>query len=309
MIGAYSSKADWSSEDYWWPYFATPDRHVNYDPAKHPERWNRFKEFTYRQIEELMTGYGTVDILWLDGGWVRPLGNIPKRFEWWAKKGSWNQDIDIERIAVMARTHQPGLIIVDRTVAGRFENYVTPEGSVPDDPIPVPWETCLTMGIGQWAFKPNQQFLPARILVHLLVDNVSKGGNLLLNIGPGPDGDWPDTAYARLKEIGDWMRVNSEAIHGTRSMTPYRDGRVRFTRQKNSATVYAVYLGDEHEGAPPARVVLNSFRPDRGASITMLGVEGELRWQGHEGGCTIEIPESVRNNPPCVHAWVIRISR
>ena len=72
MIGAYFSKPDWHSPDYWWPYFPPKDRNVNYDPAKYPERWNAFKNYTYNQIQELMTGYGNMDILWLDGGWVRP---------------------------------------------------------------------------------------------------------------------------------------------------------------------------------------------------------------------------------------------
>ena len=86
MIGAYFSKPDWNCEHYWWPYYATPDRHVNYDPAKHPDKWQKFKDFTYFQIEELMSEYGQVDILWLDGAWVRPKKNMPKGFEDWAQK-------------------------------------------------------------------------------------------------------------------------------------------------------------------------------------------------------------------------------
>jgi len=308
MIGAYFSKADWNCEDYWWPYFATPDRHVNYNPAKYPERWNRFKEFTFRQIEELMTEYGAVDILWLDGGWVRPLNNIPTRFENWAKKNNWDQDIDIERIAGMARSHQPGLIIVDRTVAGRFENYVTPEGSVPAEPILVPWETCMTMSTGQWSFAPNQDFLPARRLIHTLVDNVSKGGNLLLNIGPSPEGEWSDTAYKRLEEIGSWMSVNDEAIYETEFIAPFQDGKVRLTKKKKSDAVYAVYLADENELRPPATIRLHTIQPKAGAVVTMLGVKEALKWEANGTGCTIEIPASVRDTPPCSYAWTVRIS-
>ena len=68
MIGAYFSKADWHNNNYWWENYATPDRNVNYDIKKYPERWHKFVEFTQNQIDELMTGYGRVDILWLDGG-------------------------------------------------------------------------------------------------------------------------------------------------------------------------------------------------------------------------------------------------
>lgn len=103
--GIYFSKPDWSTEYYWWPYYATPDRHVNYDPAKHSNRWQNFKDYTYNQIEELMTNYGDVDLLWLDGAWVRPIGNMPEKYKDWALKKNWNQDIDMARITKMARSH------------------------------------------------------------------------------------------------------------------------------------------------------------------------------------------------------------
>jgi hypothetical protein len=70
-FGTYYSKPDWHHGDYRWRYFPTPDRHVNDDPQRYPERWQRFKDFTHNQIEEIVTRYAP-DILWLDGGWVRP---------------------------------------------------------------------------------------------------------------------------------------------------------------------------------------------------------------------------------------------
>jgi alpha-L-fucosidase len=106
--GAYFSKPDWHSPDYWWRYFPAKDRSVNYLPTKHPERWQAFKDHTYAQIEELMTGYGPVDILWLDGGWVRPFNSIDTSVSW-QKAITIEQDIEMPRIAAMARTHQPGL--------------------------------------------------------------------------------------------------------------------------------------------------------------------------------------------------------
>jgi alpha-L-fucosidase len=71
LTGAYFSKPDWHSPDYWAPEWATPDRNNNYDTRKHPDRWQRFKDFTYNQINELTSSYGPIDILWLDGGWVK----------------------------------------------------------------------------------------------------------------------------------------------------------------------------------------------------------------------------------------------
>jgi alpha-L-fucosidase len=308
-IGAYFSKADWDCDYYWWPYFATPDRHVNYDPGKYPERWEKFKEFTYRQIEELMTEYGRVDVLWLDGGWVRPYDNIPKKFERWAKKEGRNQDINMDEIADMARTHQPGLIIVDRTVGGKYENIITPEGRIPGEEIRVPWETCMTMAKSGWSHRLNQEFIPVHNLIHILVNIVSKGGNLLLNIGPDSQGDWPEGAYDRLQGISDWMKINSEAIYATRSIKPYKEGKVCLTRKKGSDTIYATYLADEDEESPPAKIWLSTLRPSDKAKITMLGVEGELKWEKVGKGFVVDIPERIQNSPPCRHAWTIKISQ
>jgi len=84
MIGAYFSKPDWHSENFWWPKYATPDRNVNYNIQKYPWRWNAFTQYTYNQISELMHGYGTMDLLWLDGGWVRPRETVTEEVRNWA---------------------------------------------------------------------------------------------------------------------------------------------------------------------------------------------------------------------------------
>jgi len=307
MVGAYLSKPDWSSPDYWWPYFPTPDRHVNYDPAKYPERWQNFKDFTFDQIEELMTGYGTVDILWLDGAWVRPIENMPKEFESWGKKKNCDQDVDMRRIATMAREHQPGLIVVDRWVNGPYENYLTPEQKVPEHALNVPWESCITMATS-WSYVKTDHYKPVRQLVHLLADVVAKGGNLLLNIGPSPEGEWAPDAYDRLKGIGEWMKVNSEAIYGTRPIAPYKDGKVCLTQKQTDGVVYAIYLADEGEAQPPQTIEVNNLRAGRDARLVMLGEEDELNWRNDGNKLVIELPDRVRKNPPCKYAWTIRIS-
>ncbi|RYE29025.1 MAG: alpha-L-fucosidase, partial [Sphingobacteriaceae bacterium] len=215
MVGAYFSKPDWHSPYYWWPYFPPKDRNVNYDPAKHPEKWNQFKDFTYNQIQELMTGYGKVDILWLDGGWVRPLNTVDTTVDW--QRGiKFNQDIDMAKIAAMGRKNQPGLIVVDRTVSGPYENYTTPEQEVPEKPLDHPWESCITMG-NSWSYVPGDHYKSTQNIVQLLVKIVSRGGNLLMNIGPGPDGDWDPVAYQRLKGIGDWIKINGEGIYNSKA--------------------------------------------------------------------------------------------
>jgi len=304
-IGAYVSKPDWHSPDYWAPEWATPDRHVNYDTKKYPERWQRFADFTYKQIEELTTGFGQVDILWLDGGWVRPYPQLDKNLKSFLKM-PFNQDINMPRIAAMARKNQPGLIIVDRTVTGRYENYRTPEQEVPEKPLDYVWETCMTMG-NSWSYVPNDKYKSTNRLIHLLVDIVSRGGNFLLNIGPNAEGELPSDSLQRLREIGDWMRVNAEAIYETRPVAPYKEAKICLTAKKDG-TVYAIYLADEDEKNPPSKILLYSHAPEKTGRIQMLGVEGSLHWEKVGKGVLIHIPAPAAENPPCRHAWTFKIT-
>ncbi len=289
-IGAYFSKPDWHSDNYWWPYFPPFDRNVNYDVKKYPDRWNAFKQYTYDQIQELMTDYGPIDILWLDGGWVNP-----------SNKG---QDVDMPRIAAMARSHQPGLIVVDRAVHGKYEDYRTPEQEVPETPPDYVWETCMTMATS-WSYVPDDTYKPTDRLIHLLVDIVAKGGNFLLNIGPSPEGELPPVSLQRLKAIGEWMSVNGNAIYGTRPIAPYREGNIRFTRLKNG-DVNAIVVGEDSAAVLPGEISVSAFRPKPGSTVTMLGISSPLRWEPKGNGFRIFIPEKVRSAPPCRYAWTFR---
>jgi alpha-L-fucosidase len=141
----------------------------------------------------------------------------------------------------------------------------------------------------------------------MLADVVSKGGNLLLNIGPGPDGRWHDAAYDRLRELGAWMRVNGEAIYGTRAMSPYAEGRIRITRGADNV-VYLIYLAGEGETRLPEWISMTELRPADGATVTLLGVTGTIPWQAAGSGFVAEVPASMRTAPPAEHAWVFRIS-
>ena len=288
-IGAYYSKADWHSPDYWNPAAPARDRNPNYDPLAQPEKWRKFVEFTHGQIEELMTGYGPIDILWLDAGQVRP----PQ------------QDLQMDHLAALARTHQPGLIVVDRTVGGRYENYRTPEQEVPDKPLPYVWESCLTMG-DQWSFKPGDKYKSTHRLIHLLVDIVGKGGNFLLNVGPQPDGELPPAALQRMSEIGDWMKVNSQAIYGTRPIAPYKDGQVVFTRK--GATVFAIYLTAKEGDPLPSSVSFSALPPVAKSKVQLLGSRKSLNWQTDATGkTTITLPPALVKSPPCQHAFVFKL--
>lgn len=308
--GAYFSKPDWHSDYYWWSNFATPDRNVNYSIKSYPGRWEKFVEFTHNQIMELMTDYGQVDILWLDGGWVRKYSDDevseyyrnmspdkPQRIQ--------NQDIRMDELVSRAREKQPGLIVVDRAVPGKNQNYLTPENRVPGKALPYPWESCIIAG-GGWSWSFNAKYMSGRQAVQLLVDIVAKGGNLLLNIAPGPNGEWHDEAYRLLDDIGAWMDVNSEAIYKTRAVEPYKDGKVCLTARGDSLT-YLLYMADEGEEMP-AIISTSSVSFADGATIEMPGVKGILNWEKRGDGIEISIPRSLRNDPPSDWVWVFRVS-
>lgn len=239
-IGAYFSKPDWHSKYFWTPgmeYSSRIWRGPTYDVYEYPYLWERFVQFTHRQIKELVCGYGPVDILWLDGGWVNPAIGL---------------DIRLSELAAQLRRYQPGLITVDRTVGGENENYITPEGTVPDKPMQVPWESCVTMG-SFFGYKYDDTYMSAEQVIRLLLDVVCKGGNLALNVAPRPDGQFPSAAGDTLRTVGRWMRRYGEAVYGSRIVAPYRTEHAAFVQK--GGVVYAFLLADE-AGCLPDTVAL-----------------------------------------------------
>lgn len=305
-VGAYFSKPDWHTDSYWWKKFPAFDRNVNYDIKKYPEQWKKYVDFTHGQINELMTDYGKIDILWLDGGWVRPKtatevnadmnevmdGVKPIRF-------AQSQDINMPLIVKNSRLKQPRLIVVDRAVPGEQQNYLTPEQHIPEKGLPYPWETCMTMG-NSWSYVPNDVYKPTNELLEKLVDIVSKGGNYLLNIGPGPDGTFDDTAYQRLQEIGKWMKVNGEAIYGSRMSDTYGEGNIRYTASKDGKTKY-VFFFDK----PGAKVSFSKLTVDKITKITALGSKSNLKWKQVDGAVEVALPAAVSNAGE--HVWVLKV--
>ncbi len=294
MIGAYYSKPDWHSQDYWWDKYATPDRYHNYDTERYPERWRCFKKFCYNQIEELMNGdYGKIDILWLDGGWVKPATDKVKQARGAAYTGS--EDIDMAGISAMARTHQPGLLVVDRTVSGKYENYRTPEQRIPAGQLDTPWETCLTLGKA-WGYRPgDHQFYksPAKV-INILAEVVAKGGSLLLALGPTGDGVFPTQAEDILIEIGKWMEKNGEAIYNTRITRHYQDGNTWFVQSKNGDTLYAMYCPEEN-GSLPSTIMWEGNEPV--GSMVLMNNKREVNYIIRNGKVTVKLPSGLRNEP------------
>lgn len=290
MIGAYFSKPDWHSQDFWWDKYATPNRNVNYDIRKFPDRWNNFKSFTYNQIGELMHDYGKIDILWLDGGWVRPRETVNEEvLSWGAPIPDWDQHVDIPRIASMAREAQPGLLIVDRTVHGPYENYQTPERSIPADQLPYPWESCITLG-NAWGFVANEHYKTSAKVIHDLVEIVAKGGSLLLGVGPKPDGTLDPEAVGLMKQIGGWLENNGKALYHTRITPFYRDQEVFFTAGKKG-TMYAISRLDENS-AVPSTVKWKGNLPKKGSQMILLSANQKVNWKIEKEEVIVSIPKS-----------------
>ncbi len=305
--GAYFSKPDWHCDSYWWKKFPASDRNCNYSIAKYPEQWEKYVQYTHNQIDELMSDYGKLDILWLDGGWVRTktqaetMAELTEVYEGsrWARNPQ-SQDIRMGEIVQKARAKQPGLIVVDRAVPGQYQNYLTPEQHIPDEGLPYPWETCMTMA-GSWSYVPGDRYKPTDELIEKLVDIVSKGGNFLLNIGPGPDGEFDPVAYDRLREIGEWMKVNGEAVYGTRMSETFSEGDdIRFARSRDGRRF--IYLFEP----PGEKVILAKMPFDKGAKLRMLGSNAGISWTQAGDSVEITIPSTAAATGKYV--WVLEYS-
>lgn len=283
MIGAYFSKPDWHSEYYWWPRYATPRRSENYNIEKNPWRWKQFKTFTYNQLSELMHNYGPLDILWLDGGWV----NVPGR----------KSRLDMPRIAEMARRAQPGILIVDRMIQGKYENYQTPEQQIPDTLLPHPWETCMTLS-DNWGYVPEAKYKSPELIVSRLIEIVAKGGCLALGVGPTPEGFLPEEAVECLHTIGEWLNRNGKAIYSTRPASPYQNNGIWFTRSKDRKTYYALYA-KPGEQKFPAYIEWENHVPRSGSKIICLQNGKKVKWEKRGQRVRIRLPKDL-NTP--IHA-------
>jgi len=181
-------------------YYSQPDWH---HPDYRTENHSRYIEYLYGQIRELLTNYDRIDGLWFDGG----------RGDEWAKR--W----DAEKLFRMIRTLQPHIIINDR--CGLPGDFHTPEQQVGQYCTDRAWESCITMGGVQWAWKSNSDVKSLAECIHMLIRCVANGGNLALNTGPMPDGRIEPRQAKRFREMGNWLKQHGQSVYGTKP-GPYR---------------------------------------------------------------------------------------
>lgn len=272
-VGLYFTLIDWHHPDY--PHYG--DR---YHPMRnHPEcsnenrDFNRYLEYMFNQAREICSNYGKLDLLWFDFSYDHMRGE------------TWKATEFIE----MVRSLQPNVIIDNRLeVSGEgfgslhdcrptpyHGDFVTPEKFIPPQGIldvegnPMLWEVCATMN-NNWGFNGTDSFYkPASMLIKKLVECVSKGGNMILNVGPDAQGNIPPQSQAILRDIGRWMHDNAESIYGCgRSELPRPEfGRIT---QKDKTLYFHMY--ENTMGPAP----LLGLRAEDVAGIRLLSTGQEI---------------------------------
>jgi len=283
-----------------------PDQKLRDENGKHNYGNNEIKrgkkreyiEYVKAHLKELVNNYG-IDLLWFDGGWM----------SWWKPKNG-------KELVNYLWSISPDIIINNRATGKakkHIADYGTPEQRIPKEGSDRDFETCMTMN-DTWGFKKNDhKWKSTKTLIVNLVDIVSKGGNYLLNVGPTEEGLIPQPSVERLTQIGQWLKINGEAIYGTKRWKVYRENpseeksrkfanlEFRFTAKEN--VVYAACLSwpDKpvkikslgKEGSPNIKV----------RAVKMLGSDEQLQWTQDMNFLTITPPQT----RPCDHVYVFRI--
>ena len=275
MIGCYFSKPDWHCKWFWNPYYATPNRRINYKKQQHPDWWQNYRKFTQNQLNELTTDYGNIDILWLDGGWIT------------------GDEIGLDTILVDARKRNPGMISVDRTIRGKNENYQTPEQGIPAKQLDIPWESCITLSHA-WGWTPNAKFKSPNKVIGILSEIVAKGGCLALGVGPKADGTLQPEVVKNLLQIGNWLNKNGQAIYSTVNAAHYNDGKVWFTADKNGKTLYAIYALEDGEKTPKT-ITWTENKPKGKLILLQNGKSVKYTVNGNQ--VTVTLPSGLKNEP------------
>lgn len=245
----YYSHLDWAREDY--PAGRTGRGCKRLDKAD----WNSYYTFMNNQLTELLTNYGEIGAIWFDGWWDHDEDKTP--FNWELEK-QYKLIHDIQPGCLIGNNHHTtpfdgeDIQIFERDVPG--ENKAGLSGQ---DISVLPLETCQTMN-GMWGYKIiDQNYKSTKELIHLLVRTSGKSANLLLNIGPQPDGTLPEMALNRLSEMGKWLNKYGESIYATVAGTFRQDDDIITTRKGDYLYVHVLNPEINRIDMPVSRKVEN----------------------------------------------------
>ena len=206
-IGFYHSLLDWFHEDYTVDVCHPMRENEEYIAHDAERDLSRYVDYLHKQTEELMTQFGKIDILWYDFS--------PRATERFAGKG--RDEWRAEELIKLIRSYQPDIMINDRLQIDqdvKTPEQFQPRGWLHVNGQPVVWEACQTFS-GSWGYHRDEStWKSVDMLIRMLVDTVSKGGNLLLNVGPTARGEFDERAIERLEGMGKWMHHNSRSIYG-----------------------------------------------------------------------------------------------
>lgn len=208
-IGFYYSLIDWHHPEFPIDGLHPQRNDLAYREANNDRDIRKYAEYLHGQVRELLTNYGKIDILWLDFSYSQR--------DWGWSKGKGKDDWQSEKLIAMVRELQPGILVDNRAEYGA--DFHTPEqwqptGWVHVDGKPVVWEACQTLN-GSWGYdRDNLDWKPPILLLRMLVDGLSKGGNLILNVGPTARGEFDPRALETLDDVGEWTRLHGRAIYG-----------------------------------------------------------------------------------------------
>jgi alpha-L-fucosidase len=228
------------------------------------------------QLRELLTHYGKIDMVCLD---------INLGAKVWPQLKATLKEL---------RQLQPDVMFRARGV-GNYGDYFTPEGFVPgaNEVTAMPWMVIYPLGRSFSYESEAAEYKGAEWIVRTLADTVAKGGNFMVGVGPDAEGAFHPEAVTELRAVGDWLRINGEAIYSTRPRDGdlWREGdEIRLTRSKDSRVVYAIALSCPADG-----LVLRTVRPRPGSTIRLLGYDQGLNWHYEStAGLIITLPKEVR---------------
>lgn len=278
--GFYHSVIDWHHPEFSVDGLHPMRENLEYRAANQNRDIAKYRAYLHGQTRELLTQFGKIDLMWFDFSYSQQ--------DWGWSKGKGKDDWDSHRLMNMVRELQPHILVNDRLEIGgdlKTPEQYQPAGKMMIDGKAVLWEACQTLN-GSWGYhRDNLDWKSTDMLIRMLIDGVSKNGNLLLNVGPNARGEFEPNAIDRLRGIGAWMRLHSRSIYGCSASEFTPPPACRYTQRGNRLYlhlfdwpfrhVHLQGLGDRVGYAQllndASEVKMRRIDPSQGAQNTTMG--------------------------------------